>query len=79
MEGDLTFLGLVVMENKLKIETTPIIEQLNDANIKTIMVTGMSKVIFVIFVIFFSAGFFYEAGRLHINTLRNYWKDQTLN
>jgi len=72
VEGDLTFLGLVVMENKLKIETTPIIEQLNDANIKTIMVTGMSNFfLYNVFVIFFSC-FFSEADRLHINTLRNY-------
>jgi hypothetical protein len=29
------------MENKLKPETTPVIDQLNLANIRTIMVTGM--------------------------------------
>ena len=68
----MTFLGLVVMENKLKIETTPIIEQLNDANIKTIMVTGMSNFFYIMFLSSFSAVFFSEADRLHINTLRNY-------
>ncbi|XP_052821050.1 polyamine-transporting ATPase 13A3-like isoform X2 [Mya arenaria] len=40
VECDLTFLGLLVMENKLKPETTPVIQQLQDANIKTVMVTG---------------------------------------
>ena len=37
----LTFLGmLLVMENQLKLETTPIIKQLHDTKIRTIMVTG---------------------------------------
>lgn len=40
VERNLTFLGFLVMENKLKIETTPIIRELKDANIRTIMVTG---------------------------------------
>lgn len=40
VENDLTFLGLLIMENKLKPETTPVIDQLNEANIRTIMVTG---------------------------------------
>ncbi|XP_033763962.1 probable cation-transporting ATPase 13A3 isoform X2 [Pecten maximus] len=40
MEKDLNFLGLLVMENRLKGETTPVIHQLRDADIKTVMVTG---------------------------------------
>lgn len=40
VECDLEFLGMLVMENRLKIETTPIITQLHSANIRTIMVTG---------------------------------------
>ena len=40
VECDLTFLGLLVMENRLKPETTPVIQQLSEANIRTIMVTG---------------------------------------
>ncbi|XP_071531027.1 polyamine-transporting ATPase 13A3-like isoform X2 [Panulirus ornatus] len=40
VECDLEFLGMLVMENRLKIETTPIISQLHSANIRTIMVTG---------------------------------------
>ncbi|XP_070207558.1 polyamine-transporting ATPase 13A3-like isoform X2 [Littorina saxatilis] len=40
VECDLTFLGLLVMENRLKPETTPVIHQLAEANIRTIMVTG---------------------------------------
>ena len=41
VECELQFLGLLVMENRLKKETTPVISQLHKANIKTIMVTGM--------------------------------------
>ena len=40
VEKNLTFLGLLVMENKLKPETSPIIDVLNSANVKTVMVTG---------------------------------------
>ncbi|XP_019618576.1 PREDICTED: probable cation-transporting ATPase 13A3 isoform X4 [Branchiostoma belcheri] len=40
VETDLTFLGLMVMQNALKPETTPIIHQLREANIRTVMVTG---------------------------------------
>ncbi|XP_042233041.1 polyamine-transporting ATPase 13A3-like isoform X2 [Homarus americanus] len=40
VECDLEFLGLLVMENRLKKESTPIIRQLHKANIRTIMVTG---------------------------------------
>ncbi|GFO45210.1 cation-transporting ATPase, partial [Plakobranchus ocellatus] len=40
VENDLTFLGLLVMENRLKPESAPIIRQLLEANIRTVMVTG---------------------------------------
>ncbi|XP_062591855.1 polyamine-transporting ATPase 13A3-like [Saccostrea cucullata] len=40
VEKDLNFLGLLVMENKLKPETTPVINELREANIRCIMVTG---------------------------------------
>ncbi|XP_064459602.1 polyamine-transporting ATPase 13A3-like isoform X2 [Ornithodoros turicata] len=40
VECGLTFLGLLVMENRLKPETTGIIQVLQDANIRSIMVTG---------------------------------------
>ncbi|KAK0175752.1 hypothetical protein PV327_009479 [Microctonus hyperodae] len=39
-ESELTFLGFVILENRLKPETTPVIEALNRAQIKTVMVTG---------------------------------------
>ena len=42
VENNLTFLGLLVMENRLKPETTPIIRQLKQAAIRTVMVTGTS-------------------------------------
>ena len=40
VECELNFLGLLVLENRLKKETTPVIKQLRQANIRTIMVTG---------------------------------------
>lgn len=40
VECELTFLGLLVMENRLKPETTPVIQTLQEANMRTIMVTG---------------------------------------
>lgn len=39
-ECNLNFLAFVIMENRLKPETSPIIETLNSACIKTVMVTG---------------------------------------
>lgn len=43
VERDLTFLGFLVMENKLKPETTAVIQELKEADIRTIMVTGNVK------------------------------------
>lgn len=40
-ERDLTFLGLIILENRLKADTTKVIENLIDANVKIIMVTGL--------------------------------------
>ncbi|XP_057652455.1 polyamine-transporting ATPase 13A3-like isoform X1 [Diorhabda carinulata] len=40
IEKDLDLLGLIVLENRLKPLTTPCIQELNDANIRVIMVTG---------------------------------------
>ncbi|KAH9492498.1 hypothetical protein Btru_025992, partial [Bulinus truncatus] len=40
VENELNFLGLLIMENHLKPQSTPVICELNDANIRTIMVTG---------------------------------------
>ena len=39
-ESDLTFLGLVVLENKVKPESQPTIGLLKAAHIRTVMVTG---------------------------------------
>lgn len=39
-EIDLTFLAFVIMENRLKPETMPVIAALNAACLKTVMVTG---------------------------------------
>lgn len=40
VETDLIFLGLIVLENKLKLETTPVISKLKDANLRIVIVTG---------------------------------------
>ena len=40
IEQDLEFLGLIIMENKLKSETFQAISNLKNANIRTIMCTG---------------------------------------
>ncbi|XP_035227612.1 probable cation-transporting ATPase 13A3 [Stegodyphus dumicola] len=40
VEKDLTFLGLLIMQNTLKPETTPVIKVLQDAKIRCVMVTG---------------------------------------
>ncbi|XP_038078895.1 probable cation-transporting ATPase 13A3 [Patiria miniata] len=40
VENDLTFLGLLIMQNQLKPETKPVIRELQDAGIRTVMITG---------------------------------------
>jgi len=40
LEKELEFLGLIIMENRLKPETTSVINRLNAANVRTIMCTG---------------------------------------
>ena len=40
VEAELTFAGLIVMQNKLKPQTTPTIRTLTSASIRTVMVTG---------------------------------------
>lgn len=40
VESELTFLGLLVMENKLKPETIGVIQNLNECGVRTIMATG---------------------------------------
>jgi len=40
VEREFIFLGLLVLENRLKTETTPVIVQLHEANIRIAMVTG---------------------------------------
>ncbi|KGL73568.1 putative cation-transporting ATPase 13A4, partial [Tinamus guttatus] len=40
MESDLTFLGLLIMENRLKKETKSVLEELSAARIRNVMVTG---------------------------------------
>jgi len=36
------FLGLIIMQNKLKAETPAVLQELHRANIRTVMVTGKS-------------------------------------
>ncbi|XP_068137280.1 probable cation-transporting ATPase 13A4 [Hyperolius riggenbachi] len=40
VERDLTFLGLLILENRLKPETSSVLKELQEANIRTVMVTG---------------------------------------
>ncbi|XP_056421370.1 probable cation-transporting ATPase 13A4 [Hyla sarda] len=40
VECDLSFLGLLVMENRLKLETRPVLKELSNANVRTVMITG---------------------------------------
>lgn len=40
VERDLEFLGLIILENRLKRPTAPVIAELREANIRVIMVTG---------------------------------------
>lgn len=40
VESDLTFLGLIVLQNKLKPETTTVLETLANAGLRTVMATG---------------------------------------
>jgi cation-transporting ATPase 13A2 len=40
VESSLIFLGLLIMENKLKTETNGIIKELNNCKIRTLMATG---------------------------------------
>lgn len=39
-ESELNFLGFIIFENKLKLETTPTIKELRNADIRTVMCTG---------------------------------------
>lgn len=41
IECDLIYAGLVILENRLKDQTTPVIEELQGANMKIVMVTGI--------------------------------------
>ncbi|XP_042811226.1 probable cation-transporting ATPase 13A5 isoform X5 [Panthera leo] len=40
VESDLTFLGLLIMENRLKKESKPVLKELHEACIRTVMITG---------------------------------------
>ena len=46
IEKDFTFIGFLIMENRLKLITTPMIDMLQSAEIRTIMVTGKNIKIF---------------------------------
>ncbi|XP_040284283.1 probable cation-transporting ATPase 13A4 [Bufo bufo] len=40
VESDLIFLGLLILENRLKPETIPVLREMNNALIRTVMITG---------------------------------------
>lgn len=43
IEANMEFLGLIIMQNKLKAETPGVLQDLHRANIRTVMVTGESR------------------------------------
>lgn len=69
IEKDLDLLGLIVLENRLKPDTTPCIQALNDANIRVIMVTG--EFCFIIHYFCFVLLYLWYNG-FTINTFRKY-------
>lgn len=42
IETNMDFLGLIIMQNKIKEETAGVLQELQQANIRTLMVTGKS-------------------------------------
>lgn len=40
IETNMEFLGLIIMQNKIKPETAGVLQELRQANIRTLMVTG---------------------------------------
>lgn len=40
VEKDLIFIGLIILENRLKPQTTSVINMLKEAQIKVVMITG---------------------------------------
>jgi len=42
VEGELVFLGFIVMQNRVKPESKPTVETLNKADLRSVMVTGMT-------------------------------------
>ena len=43
VESELIFAGLIVMQNRLKPETSPVIQTLFKASIRPVMITGMCE------------------------------------
>lgn len=43
VEMDLIFLGLIILENRLKPESAAVIQELHEADIKVVMITGNSS------------------------------------
>lgn len=48
IEANMEFLGLIIMQNKLKPETPGVLQDLHQANIRTVMVTGENMLVFSI-------------------------------
>lgn len=77
MEKDLQFVGLIVFENRLKDETTPTIEVLNSADVRTVMVTGeifpygFVIIYFVVVVFLFHIILFVKARGLVVRMLHS--------
>lgn len=52
IEKNMDFLGLIIMQNKLKTETPGVLEDLRRANIRTVMVTGTEKITSVVYMFY---------------------------
>jgi cation-transporting ATPase 13A2 len=50
VESDLNFAGFLIFENKLKDATASTINLLNNANIKSVMVTGILFIFYLFFI-----------------------------
>ena len=62
VESDMQFLGLIVMENRIKTETVPVITQLQNACLRTIMITGKTNFTTFIYKYFLKTVVFLKTG-----------------
>lgn len=66
------FMGLIIMQNKLKQETPAVLEDLHKANIRTVMVTGECDLELKLCVIYMNTLFSGSTMYCPISTLHNF-------